>query len=156
MLTKTISFNITSRQDLVSLKDELTAFIAAIDTILAHVDETHSQTASPVARGGRMVEVADTVYTILLSSDNGKMHRNIILEKLEADGVPIGGKDRQRKLAALSSALSKDTRFKSMGRSTGLWCIDQEHVNRVDKLNGQSALTVHTLNPTGVAGPFLE
>ena len=82
-----------------------------------------------VMRGGRLKEMADAIFPFL--KVNGQpARREEILEHLEKTGVEVTGEDYKKKLALVSSALSKDPRFRSMGRSTGRWDIDRDHMKR--------------------------
>ena len=92
-----------------------------------------------VSRGGRMKQMADAIYPFLM--EHGRpARREAMLEHLEKVGIEVTGETDKQRLALISSALSKDTRFKSMGRSTGQWDIDREHINRVSLLQDRQNL----------------
>ncbi len=92
-----------------------------------------------VSRGGRMKQMADAIYPFLM--EHGRpARREAMLEHLEKVGIKVTGETDKQRLALISSALSKDTRFKSMGRSTGQWGIDVEHMSRVSMLQDRQEL----------------
>ena len=129
------------RQELKELKEGYARKIAAIDEILDEKPTIRDIDTDPIPRGGRMKAIADAAYSVLAKVD-GPMRRESILERIGAAGVPVKGDGLGNKLRLLSSALSRDARLKSMGRGTGLWDIDREHTNRIQKMNGQSPLHV--------------
>ena len=89
--------------------------------------------AARAARGGRLKEMADAIFPFL--TEYGRpARREAMLEHLEKTGVEVTGETYKKKLALISSALSKDPRFRSMGRSTGQWDIDREHLKRTSML----------------------
>ena len=129
------------RKELKELKEGYARKIAAIDEILDEKPTIRDIDTGPIPRGGRMKAIADAAYSVLAKAD-GPMRRESILEGVEAAGGPVKGDGLEKKLPLLSSAMSRDTRLKSMGRGTGLWDIDREHTNRIQKMNGQSPLHV--------------
>ena len=133
--------SVSMREELKALKQLHAKKIAAIDELLNENPVSKDVRDFPIPRGGRIKAIADAAYSMLVNAD-GPIRRESILEHIEAAGVPVRGDGLEQKLRLVSSALSKDTRLKSMGRSTGLWDIDREHTNRIHKLNGQSPLRV--------------
>ena len=129
------------RKELKALKEGYARKLAAIDEILDEKPTTGYIDTDPIPRGGRLKAIANAAYSVLVKAD-GPMRRESILERIEAAGVSVTGDGLEKKLRLLSSAMSKDTRFKSMGRGTGLWDIDHEHTNRIQKMNGLSPLHV--------------
>ena len=86
------------------------------------------------ARRGRLKEMADAIFPFL--TEYGRpARREAMLEHLQEAGVEVTGETYGKKLALISSALSKDPRFRSMGRSTGQWEIDREHLKRTSMLH---------------------
>ena len=128
-------------KELKVLREGYARKIAAIDEILDEKPTTRDIGTDPIPRGGRLKAIANAAYSVLIETD-GLMRRESILERIETAGVPVTGDGLEKKLRLLSSAMSKDTRLKSMGRGTGLWDIDREHTNRIQKMNGQSPLHV--------------
>ena len=112
--------------------------IAAIDLLLDDSSSLSKDAAVPIPRGGRNKAIADAIFPIV--QESGEMRREAILAELESAGVYVRGETVEKKLATLSSVLSKDARFKSLGRSTGLWAIDNEHIARGDRVNGQHVM----------------
>ena len=89
--------------------------------------------ATRASRGGRLKLMADAIFPFL--TERGKpAKREVMLQHLEQIGIEVTGETEKQKLALISSALSKDSRFMSMGRSTGQWDVDYEHLNRISKL----------------------
>ena len=123
-------------QELVEYKAWIDRRIDALRVLLEPPPDISVSTAKPatrVVRGGRLKEMADAIIPFLL--ENGRpARREAILEHLEKFDVEVTGETYKKKLALISSALSKDPRFRSMGRSTGRWDIDREHMNRVSML----------------------
>ena len=141
------------RKELKALREGYARKIAAIDEILDLKPTTGDIDTDPIPRGGRLKAIADTAYSVLAKAD-GPMRRESILERIEAAGVSVTGDGLEKKLRLLSSALSRDTRLKSMGRGSGLWDIDREHTNRIQKMNGQSPPHVPpTPNPVPSTSP---
>ena len=101
--------------------------------------ETADENPQPVVRSGIMKAIADVAHYII-SSNGRPMHRSQLLDRVEESGVTLTGDDRDKKLMLLSSALSKDARFISVGRGTGLWDIDSEHKMRERKLRSRQLL----------------
>ena len=128
-------------KELKVLREGYARKIAAINEILDEKPTTRDIDTDPIPRGGMIKAIADAAYSVLANAD-GPMRRESILKEIEAAGVPVRGDGLEKKLRLLSSALSKDTRLKSMGRGTGLWDIDREHTKRIQNLNGQSPLHV--------------
>ena len=125
-----------TRKELKMLKDSYTRKLAAIEELLDEKPASSDAGTSPIPRGGRIKAMADAAFTVLTDAD-GPMRRESILAQIEAAGVPVRGDTLEKKLRLVSSALSKDTRFSSMGRGTGLWNVDRGHAHRVDTLNVQ-------------------
>lgn len=112
--------------------------ISGIKNVLEMYDVLE-QDHQPAFRPGIMKAIADAAYPIILSNDR-PLHRSQLLEKLEASGITLSGDDRSKKLMLLSSALSKDARFTSVGRGTGLWDIDSGHKVREEKIKNRETV----------------
>ena len=134
----------TVEKELAALRAQLSRKIAAIDEIL-DVLKSDQEESHPIPRGGRIKAIADAAYPIVEAA--GPMRRESILDRLQADGVHIrgnGGVDK--KLMTLSSALSKDARFKSHGKGSGLWDIDRDHANRIDDQQDSTTRSIYDDN----------
>ena len=137
-----------TRKELKMLKDAYTRKLSAIEELLDEKPGLNEVGTDPIPRGGRIKAMADAAFAALAEGD-GPMRRESILTQIEADGVSVRGDTLEKKLRLLSSALSRDTRFISMGRGTGLWNIDRGHAHRISALNGQSAPS----QQSSMAGP---
>ena len=133
---------VSTRKELQALRESYARKVSAIDELLDEKPASQEDT-NPIPRGGRIKAISDAAHSVMVKG-TGPLRRESILEQIEAIGVPVQGDSLEKKLRLVSSALSKDARFKSAGRSTGLWHIDYEHAARketsVEKLNGQPKL----------------
>ena len=97
---------------LYQVRAELDTRIAETEEALGAMDRTRNgPTAGTVA-----AEITDAIYEVL--ETESPLHRRDILERVEASGVIIGGKD---KLQNLSAYLSEDRRFQPAER--GHWTL---------------------------------
>ena len=146
--------SVSVREELKALKHWYAKKISAIDEVLDENPVSQDVRDDPIPRGGRLKAIADAAYSLLVNAD-GPMRRESILEQIEAAGVSVTGDGLEKKLRLLSSAMSRDTRLKSMGRGTGLWDIDREHTNRIQKMNGLSPLHVPP-EPSPEQTPYVQ
>ena len=145
----------TMRKELRALKEWHAKKIAAIDEILEDKSSSRDAEDVPIPRGGRIKAIADAAFLAFIQN-GGPLRRESILEHVEATtGTPVQGDTAEKRLALLSSAMSKDTRFKSMGKGSGLWDLDYEHATRVEKLDGQSRPVGTPVRPTYPRPPTL-
>ena len=70
-------------------------------------------------------QITDGIYQVLLGTR--PLHRKVIAQELQAIGVHLSGKDERERVQYLASLLSRDSRFKSMGkeepRLRGEWTL---------------------------------
>ena len=132
------------RKELTELKEWYARKIAAIDELLDEKASPKTAGTEPIRRGGRLKALADAAYAVL-DKAGGPMRRESILMQLENAGIPVHGDGTEKKLALLSSAMSKDARFKSQGKGTGVWDIDRGHSERVDRPVDQADLLAGVL-----------
>lgn len=127
----------STQRELRKLKEELLKKLAAVDVLLNEQPAEEAPAPHSPRRSNMSKEVAEMAYLIL--DENGRsMHRESLLEKLESVGISIRPDELiPKRLSALSAILSRDTRFKSLGKGTGLWDIDRDHLDREQRLNGQ-------------------
>ena len=124
-------------QELLQYREWINKRIGAIEVLLEPpplgINVNVTIAAARVARGGRLKEMADAIFPFL-DSHQRPARREAIFEYLKGIDFEVTGNTYKQKLATISSALSRDPRFRSMGRSTGQWDIDREHINRVSML----------------------
>ena len=125
-----------ARKELKMLRELYAKKLAAIEELLDDKPAPNESGTEPIPRGGRIKAIAATAFAVLTKAD-GPMRRESILEQIETAGLRVSGDSVEKKLRIVSSALSKDTRFRSMGRGSGLWDIDRGHAHRTATLNGQ-------------------
>ena len=70
-------------------------------------------------------QITDAVYQVLLA--DRPLHRGVIAERLQTMGIYLSGKDEQERVQYLASFLSRDNRFKPVGRENprrrGEWTL---------------------------------
>ena len=113
------------RNELESLTDQKTWVekrIVALRIVLESPSPLMSSRGSrPKAiRGGKLQAISSSSYSFIMARGR-PVHRETLLRHLEAEGVEVRGESLKQRLAMVSSSLSLDKRFISMGRSTGLW-----------------------------------
>lgn len=130
-----------------SMRNELQALKVRLTTSLDHVNgllemeeaqsNVDTEVTTQINRGSNSKDVANAAYQIILNHGR-PMHREPLLTELEDSGMSIRpDTQKTKKLTALSAILSKDARFKSLGRGSGLWGVDHDHVTREEGMNGQ-------------------
>ena len=121
-------------------RDALRERQSAIELLLRHATLQPQPIATRSTSTCVTKRVADAAYRVIGDS-NRPIRRETILEAIEASGVTVNGSNLPKRLAGLSAVFSRDARFKSMGKGTGLWDIDRDHTartERVDQSEGQN------------------
>ena len=133
----------STQKELRKLREQLLRKLAAVDELLNEQPDEESPAQHSPRRSNMSKGIADMAY-LILEVHGRSMHRESLLEKIEENGIDIRPEEAvTKRQAALSAILSRDTRFKSLGKGTGLWEIDRDHVTREEQMNGQHNVQIH-------------
>ena len=131
------------QKELVRLKEQLSSELDAVNMLLNEQSDGDAPETHEHRRSNMSKEVGDMAYQIILSHGR-PMHRDMLVEELEDSGISIRpDAKRPKMLTSLSAILSKDARFKSQGRGTGLWGVDHDHVTRTEHMDDSAKENHH-------------
>ena len=93
----------------------LQATVAALRTTLRELEDTEDDLFNKSQNGTYQSTITDAIVEVLA---DGPLHRSVVLERIEARGVHVGGGVR-----TIGVYLSKDDRFVNVGK--GVWALEQ-------------------------------
>ena len=109
---KTINRILKRRES--ELKD-LQTTVAALRATLRELEDAEDDLFGKPQNGTYQSTITDAIVEVLA---DGPLHRSVILERIEARGVHVGGGVR-----TIGVYLSKDDRFVNVGK--GMWTLEQ-------------------------------